>query len=143
MNRDLLMKSLADSKRAGERLEREEAEDEPVLIEEDYTIKDDGVTVIDMALRHRLATPNVDPAEYWTKAVATRHSKPRLGNNIYLDHISNSRVSALTVRRMSDRGAVLRVHHLLPRNAGIEFSDESSKRLKIQGRGESTSVNMG
>ena len=44
---------------------------------------------------------------------------------------------------MSDRGAALRVHHLLPRNAGIEFGDESSKRLKIQGRGESTSVNMG
>ena len=44
---------------------------------------------------------------------------------------------------MSDRGSVLRVHHLLPRNAGIEFSDESSKRLKIQGWGESTSINMG
>ena len=44
---------------------------------------------------------------------------------------------------MSDRGAIVRVPHLLARNSQIEFSDDSSKRLKIQGRGDSTSVNMG
>ena len=83
-----------ESKRAaGDRLDREETEDEPVLIDETYHLRDDGVSVIDLALRHRLATPNVDPAEYWTKAVPTRLSKPRLGNNIYLEHICNSQVS--------------------------------------------------
>ena len=44
---------------------------------------------------------------------------------------------------MADRGAIVRVHHLLARNSQIEFSDDSSKRLKIQGRGDSTSINMG
>ena len=82
-----VMKSLAE-KRANETpTAREEAEDEPVMIDEDYHIKDDGVSVIDMKLRHRLATPNVDPANYWTKAGYTRVSKPRLGNNIYTEHI--------------------------------------------------------
>ena len=44
---------------------------------------------------------------------------------------------------MSDRGAIVRIPHLLARNAGIEFSDDSSKRLRVQGRGDSTTVNMG
>ena len=47
------------------------------------------------------------------------------------------------MKRLSDRGAIVRVQHLLQRNSGIEFMDESAKKLKITGRGDSTSVNMG
>ena len=44
---------------------------------------------------------------------------------------------------MSDRGAIIRIPHLLARNAGVEFSDDNAKRLKVQGRGDTTTVNMG
>ena len=131
-------------RRDNDRLERtEETEDEPVMIDEDYHIKDDGVSTIDLELRLRLTTPDVDPSSYWTKAVSSRHSKPRKGNNLYLDHLSQTQVAPLTIRRMSDRGAIIRIPHLLTRNAGVEFSDDNAKRLKVQGRGDTTTVNMG
>ena len=131
-------------RRDNDRLERaEETEEEPVMIDEAYHIKDDGVAVIDLELRLRLTTPNVDPASYWTKAVSSRHSRPRKGNNLYLDHINQAQVAPLTIRRMSDRGAIMRIDHLLARNAGVEFSDDGAKRLKVQGRGDNTTVNMG
>ena len=140
--RKLLTKLM--KRRDNDRLERtEETEDEPIMIDEAYHIKDDGVSTIDMELRLRLTTPNVDPSSYWTKAVSSRYSKPRKGNNLYLDHLSQAQVAPLTIRRMSDRGAIIRIPHLLARNAGVEFSDDNAKRLKVQGRGDTTTVNMG
>ena len=132
-------------KRDTERLERtEETEQEPIMLDEMYHIKDDGNSIIDLGLRLRLTTPNVDPASYWNKSVpGTRISKPRKGNNLYTDHIMQAQVAPLTIRRMSDRGAIVRVPHLLARNAGVEFSEEGSKRLKVTGRGDNTTVNMG
>ena len=57
-----------------------------------------------------------------------------------LSHLSLSRISAITIRRMSDRGALIQVKQLLPRNAGVEFADDGSKRLKVQGRGDSYNI---
>ena len=91
-----IMRFLAEKRASDIPAAREEVEDEPIMIDEDYRLRDDGVTVIDMKLRHRLATPNVDPADYWNKNVSTRLSRPRLGNNIYIEHISQTQVSALT-----------------------------------------------
>ena len=107
--RKLLTKMM--KRRDNDRLERmEETEDKPVMIDH---IKDDGVSTINMELCLCLTTPNVDPSSYWTKAVSSRHSEPRKGNNLYLDHLSRAQVAPLTIRRMSDRGAVIRIPHLL------------------------------
>ena len=102
--------------------------EDAVMIDENYHIKDDGQGVIDLKLRHRLRTPNADPDTWWTPATSTRISKPRLGLNAYTTHLALTKVSAITIRRMSDRGATLLVRHLLARNAGIEFSDDGAKR---------------
>ena len=131
-------------RREADRVDRtEEVEDEPVMLDETYHLKDDGTNTIDLDLRLRLTTPNVDPASYWTKAVSSRYSRPRKGNNLYLDHLTQAQVAPLTIRRMSDRGAIIRIPHLLTRNAGVEFSDDGAKRLKVQRLGDTTSVNMG
>ena len=132
-------------KRDTERLERtEELEQEPIMIDEVYHLKDDGNSTIDLEFRLRLTTPNVDPASYWNKSVSgTRVSKPRKGNNLFTEHLHQAQVAPITIRRMSDRGAVIRVPHLLARNAGVEFSEEGSKRLKVTGRGDNLTVNSG
>ena len=131
-----VLDQLADAQKRG-RSERGEdwpappEDEDPILIQESYDLKDDGNTVIDLAIRHRLATPNASPDTWWNKTTPTRHSKPRKGLNMYLDHISTAKVSALTIRRMSDRGAVITVRQLLPRNAGVEYADDGSKRLRL------------
>ena len=102
--------------------------EDAVMIDEDYHIKDDGQGVIDLKLRQMLRTPNADPDTWWTPATSTRISKPRLGLNAYTTHLALTKVSAITIRRMSDRGATLIVRHLLARNSGIEFSDDGAKR---------------
>ena len=132
-------------KRETERLERtEETEQEPIMIDECYHLKDDGNSIIDLDIRLRLTTPNVEPSSYWNKSVpGTRVSKPRKGNNLFTEHLHQAQVAPITIRRMSDRGAVIRVPHLLARNAGVEFSEEGSKRLKVTGRGDNLSVNHG
>ena len=73
-------------------------DEEPVKISEEYKIEDDSHSVIDLALRHRLRAPNSAPEDWWTNATSTRHSRPRLGLNMYLDHIALTRVSAITIR---------------------------------------------
>ena len=73
-------------------------DEEPIKISEDYRIEDDSHAVIDLALRHRLRAPNAAPEDWWTNATPTRISRPRLGLNMYLDHIALTRVSAMTIR---------------------------------------------
>ena len=79
----LVMKTLAEKRGTDSPARVEAEEEEPIMIDEDYSIRDDGTNIIDISLRHRLTTPNVDPATYWTKVPFTRVSKPRKGNNLY------------------------------------------------------------
>ena len=44
---------------------------------------------------------------------------------------------------MSDRRAIIRIPHLLTQNTGVEFPNDNTKHMKVQGRGDTTTVNMG
>ena len=92
---------------------RDDQSQETILINEDYQIKDDRVSRIDLFLHHRLTTPNAPPPQYWTKEVSTCLSKTCKGNNMHLSHLMPNRVAAITCR-MNVQRAIILVKQLLP-----------------------------
>ena len=128
----------ADKKKKKKRRTRSETdsdsdlEAEPELLEETVELKDDGVSELNMELRHKLRVPNADPAGWWRPPFASRKITPVRGSSMYLEaHMGASRVNPAALKMMHDRVAGLKIRMLLAKNA--EVSIRENKILKLDG----------
>ena len=107
-------------------------DEEEAVIETDYTIRDNGTTVLDLDLRMALRTPNLSPTSWWKAPWASRISKPIRSSSLYLGHVMGAaRVHPDTIARVHDRCSPLKVIHLLTRNAEIDAGE--SKVMEHKG----------
>ena len=107
-------------------------EEELVLIDKKVHVKDNGVDVLDMDLRHSLRTPTGEPANWWRPPFKSRVSRPIRGAGLSMEAaLGPARVNDATIRRAHDRASCLTTRMLLTRNADVSIKD--SKTLKVEG----------
>ena len=107
-------------------------DEEVVLIDKKVHVKDNGVDVVDMDLRHSLRTPTGEPATWWRPPFKSRVSRPIRGAGLSMEAaLGPARVNDATIRRAHDRASCLTTRMLLTRNADVSIKD--SKTLKVEG----------
>ena len=107
-------------------------DEEAVLIDKKVHVKDNGVDILDMDLRHSLRTPTGEPATWWRPPFKSRMSRPIRGAGLSMEAaIGPARVNDATIRRAHDRASCLTTRMLLTRNADVSIKD--SKTLKVEG----------
>ena len=107
-------------------------DEEVVLIDKKVHIKDNGMDIVDMDLRHSLRTPAGEPATWWRPPFKSRVSRPIRGAGLSMEAaIGPARVNDATIRRAHDRASCLTTRMLLTRNADVSIKD--SKTLKVEG----------
>ena len=107
-------------------------EDEVVLFDKKIHVKDNGVDVVNMELRHCLRTPSGEPATWWRPPFKSKVSRPIRGAGLSMEAaMGPARVNDATIRRAHDRASCLTTRMLLTRNADVSIKD--SKTLKVEG----------
>ena len=85
--------------------------------EAEIKVKDDGHEEIAWELRAKLLTPNGKPEDWWTKEVPVK-TGPKLGANLYMDHMMGGRINETTACKLYDRREILELKHFLTKNSG-------------------------
>ena len=107
-------------------------EDEVVLFDKKLHVKDNGVDVVNMELRHCLRTPSSEPATWWRPPFKSKVSRPIRGAGLSMEAaMGPARVNDATIRRAHDRASCLTTRMLLTRNADVSIKD--CKTLKVEG----------
>ena len=107
-------------------------EEEVVLLDKKVHVRDNGVDVVNMDLRHSLRTPSSEPATWWRAPFKSRVSRPIRGAGLSMEAaMGPARVNDATIRRAHDRASCLTTRMLLTRNADVSIKD--SKTLKVEG----------
>ena len=107
-----------------------EADCSPVMTEKLWELRDNGVDVVDMDLRHLLRVPTSDPDVWFKPPFKSKVSRPIRGASLNMEpSLGHSRVHDTTVRRCHDRTALLTTKMLLGKNADISLKD--AKVMKI------------
>ena len=102
----------------------------PVMTEKLWKLRDNGVDVVDMDLRHLLRVPTSDPDTWFKPPFKSKVSRPIRGASLNMEpSLGHSRVHDTTVRRCHDRTALLTTKMLLGKNADISLKD--AKVMKI------------
>ena len=60
-------------------------DDEPYVFKQTVSIEDDGISKLDLNLRHFLWIPNLDPEAWWKEPFSSRVSRPIRGATLYLE----------------------------------------------------------
>ena len=108
------------------------SEDDEEIIEETFTVRDDGISDVNMEIRHKFRPPTGDPAVWWKPPFKSEVSRPVRGASINLEaSLGHGRIHEATVRRVHHRTAVINVKMLLSKNADISIRDD--KEMTIAG----------
>ena len=102
----------------------------PVLTEKLWKLRDNGVDILDMDIRHLLRTPTSSPETWFKPPFRGRVSRPIRGANLNMEPcLGHARVHDTTIRRCHDRTALLTTRMLLSKNADVSLKD--AKVMKI------------
>ena len=91
---------------------------EPVLVKFDnYKVRDDGTTKIDMKLRSALRTINAKPRKYFKHF--HRKVKPVL-ETLENEHVTNTMINPKVMKKLHDRGSYLELRFFDQNNISVE-----------------------
>ena len=93
-------------------------EEEPILLDGMFEIKDDSHSIIDMELRKKLKNPNDAPDVWWDASKMKEVTKPVVGRGLYLAHMMPGRVNPSTLRKLHDRTELMTTKALASHNSG-------------------------
>ena len=118
----------------------------PLMLEEEYSLRDDGQSVVDLRLRNRLRTPNIAPEKYWNRSNGSADIRvvlPLRGSSMYLSHLLPGRISSITLRWLHNSSKRLYSKHFLSKNASVEYDDDC-KELGVRAtrRGAVTNLTL-
>ena len=99
-------------------------EETPVLTDKTWKLRDNGVDVLDMDLRHLLRAPTSSPDDWWKQPFRGRVSRPIRGAGMNMEScIGHARIHDSTIKRCHDRAALINTKMLLARNADVSIKD--------------------
>ena len=105
-------------------------EETPVLTDKTWKLRDNGVDVVDMELRHLLRAPTSSPDTWWKPPFRSRTSRPIRGAGMNMEScIGHARIHDSTIKRCHDRAALINTKMLLARNADISIKDVKLVKL--------------
>ena len=105
-------------KRKGEVSSSESEEDqEPILIEKTFKVKDNGHDIIDFKIRNSLRTINAKPESYYKNLV--RKVEPQL-ETVEMDHLTANTVNPRIIKKIHDAGAHLELKYFDAGNITVE-----------------------
>ena len=102
----------------------------PVMYNENVTIKDNGVDIIDLTWRHRLRVPNANPSSWWKlkgdDIETFNKSLPIRGSTLYLDHVQGSaRPNDVSLQKMHNRSEYVDVKMMTSKNQWVTDKPKS------------------
>ena len=107
-------------------------DEETVLTDKQFKLRDNGEDILDMNTRHILRTPTAAPEVWWKAPFRSRVSRPIRGSGLNMEpSLGHARIHDTTIRRCHDRCALLSTKMLLSKNADVSIRD--SKVMKISG----------
>ena len=120
----LLMSKSQKRERSSETAE----EEEPILLDGMFEIRDDSHSIIDMELRKKLKNPNDAPDVWWVASKMKETTKPVVGRGLYLAHMMPGRVNPSTLRKLHDRTELMTTKALASHNSGTT-GDKTPKHV--------------
>ena len=104
---------------------------EPVMVKLDnYKVRDDGTTKIDMKLRNALRTINAKPKRYFKNF--SRKVKPVL-ETLENEHLTSTMINPKIMKKLHDRGAYLELRFFDQNNISVETRAPKASFSAISG----------
>ena len=80
-----------------------EDDQEPILVEKTFKVKDNGHVILDFKIRNSLRTINAKPEDYYKNLV--RKVEPQL-ETVEMDHLTANTVNPRVIKKVHDAGQV-------------------------------------
>ena len=118
MKETMKLMNYRGKKRKAETSSSESEDDqEPILVEKTFKVKDNGHDILDFKIRNSLRTINAKPEDYYKNLV--RKVEPQL-ETVEMDHLTANTVNPRVIKKVHDAGAHLELKYFDAGNITVE-----------------------
>ena len=107
------------------------SEEEAEMLVETVSIRDDGVSEVNMDLRAKLRPPTGAPDTWWKPPFKSSVSRPVRGGSLNVEPaMGHGRVHEATIKRLHHRTSAVSLRMLLTRNSDVHIRDTRVMRVE-------------